>query len=126
MTQQQHQPVPTYAPLPTAVAVRPEGSFRFDGGAGSFFLVGLGASLLSTVTLGLALPWSMCMYFRWQTEHTIVNGRRLRFTGTGGGLFGHYLKWWVLTVVTLGIYSFWVWPRMIRWCTERQDFGAQV
>lgn len=102
---------------------RPEGNFRFDGGAGTFFLVGLGSTLLSLITLGLAAPWAMAMYYRWQTEHTIINGRRLRFTGSGGQLFGQWIKWWLLTVVTLGIYTFWVWPRLIRWCTEKQDFS---
>lgn len=74
------------------------------------------------VTLGLAAPWAVAMYYRWQTNHTIINGRRLRFTGSGGSLFGHYIKWWLLTVITAGIYSFWVVPRMVRWGVEHQDW----
>ena len=119
-------------PAPTSVAVgptvvvntgRPEASFRFDGGAGSYLLVGIGATLLTLCTLGLALPWAICMQYRWRTEHTVINGRRLRFTGTGGGLFGNWIKWWLLSLVTLGIYVFWVVPRLTKWITENQDFA---
>lgn len=116
-----NQPIPAagHGQLQTARNVRP---FEFDGGAGSYFLVGLGSSLLMLVTLGLAAPWAVAMYYRWQTNHTIINGRRLRFTGSGGSLFGHYIKWWLLTVITAGIYSFWVVPRMVRWGVEHQDW----
>jgi uncharacterized membrane protein YjgN (DUF898 family) len=118
---------PNLPQSPAATDVEPQGkTFRFDGGAGSFFAIGLGASLLYVFSFGLALPWCVAMYFRWQSNHTIVNGRRLIFTGTGGSLFGQYLKWWLLCFVTLGIYSFWVWPRMIRWATERQEIGPRV
>jgi uncharacterized membrane protein YjgN (DUF898 family) len=106
--------------MPTS---RPEGAFKFDGGAGSFLLIGIGSVLLVIVTLGIAVPWAVAMYYRWQTNHTIINGRRLRFNGSGGSLFGHYIKWWVLTIITLGIYGFWVWPRMTRWVVEHQDFA---
>src|SRR3954452_2962416 len=102
---------------------RPEAGFRFDGGAGSYLLVGIGATLLALFTLGLALPWAICLQYRWRTEHTIINGRRLRFTGTGGGLFGNWIKWWALTIVTIGIYLFWVVPRLTRWTVEHQDFS---
>ena len=123
----QHAPSPQYPAIPQPQgplpAARPEGSFRFDGGAGSFFLIGLGAVLLVIITLGLAMPWAVAMYYQWQTSHTIVNGRRLRFNGSGGSLFGHYIKWWFLTIITFGIYGFWVWPRMTRWVVEHQDFA---
>jgi uncharacterized membrane protein YjgN (DUF898 family) len=103
--------------------VRPEGGFKFDGGAGSFLLIGIGSTLLFIFTLGLGLPWAVAMYYRWQTNHTIINGRRLRFTGSGGSLFGHYIVWWLLTIITFGIYGFWVWPQMTRWVVEHQDFA---
>ena len=123
----QHAPSPQYPAIPQPQgplpAARPEGSFKFDAGAGSFFLVGLGAVLIFIVTLGIGLPWATAMYYRWQTNHTIINGHRLRFNGSGGNLFGHYIKWWFLTIVTFGIYGFWVWPRMTRWVVEHQDFA---
>ncbi len=55
------------------------------GGAGSYFLVGLGSALLTIFTFNLATPWAICMYFRWAVQHTTVNGQPVRFTGTGLG-----------------------------------------
>ncbi|OAH63627.1 hypothetical protein AYJ66_11115 [Dietzia cinnamea] len=86
-------------------------------------MVGLLATLLTVFTLGLGYPWAAAMRYRWETEHTIVNGQRLKFTGSGSSLFGHYIKWWFLMVITLGIYSFWVIPRMTQWKIEHQEFG---
>ena len=97
--------------------------FQFDGGAGSFFIVGVLSTLLIVCTLGLATPWAVVMRYRWRTNHTIIDGRRLRFTGSGLGLFGNWVKWWALCFVTLGVYMFWVIPRLTRWATEHQDFA---
>jgi uncharacterized membrane protein YjgN (DUF898 family) len=97
--------------------------FQFDGGAGSFLLVGIGSFLLIVFTLGLGTPWAIVMRYRWRTEHTIIDGRRLRFTGSGIGLFGNWIKWWLLCIITVGIYIFWVVPRLTRWTTENQDFA---
>ena len=47
---------------------------------------------ITIVTLGIAYPWGACLLFRWETEHTTINGKRLKFTGTGGSLFFLYLK----------------------------------
>lgn len=108
------------APRPTYQLER---RFRFDGGAGSFLIVGIFSTLLMIFTLGLATPWAIVMRYRWRTTHTIIDGRRLRFTGTGIGLFGNWLKWWLLCIVTLGIYVFWVVPRLTRWTVENQTFA---
>jgi len=97
--------------------------FQFDGGAGSFLLVGIGSFLIMVFTLGLGTPWAIVMRYRWRTEHTIIDGRRLRFTGSGIGLFGNWIKWWLLCIITLGIYIFWVVPRLTKWTTENQDFA---
>lgn len=94
--------------------------FAFDGGAGSYLLVGIGAFLITLFTFGLAAPWAACMFYRWQSHHTLIGGRRIKFTGTGAGLFGHYIIWWLLTLVTFGIYSFWLVPQMTKWAVEHQ------
>ena len=91
---------------------------KFDGKARNFFFVGLAAFLLTILTLGLAFPWATTMLIRWRTDHTIVEGRRLRFRGTGSGLFGKWILWWVFTILTLGLYSLIVWPRYQRWIVE--------
>ena len=95
-------------------------TFQFDGGAGSYLGVGILSALLSVVTFGLGVPWAVAMRYRWQAQHTLINGHRVEFTGSGGSLFGHYLKWWLLCLVTFGIYSFWVVPRLTRWVVEHQ------
>src|SRR4051794_11062196 len=58
-------------------------AFEFDGTAGDFFMVYLLTILLTVITFGLAFPWTCCMFEKWKTEHTLVNGRRLSFNGTG-------------------------------------------
>ena len=91
---------------------------KFDGGAASYFFVGLLSFLVVVLTLGIAAPWAICMVYRWKAEHTLINGHRVQFTGTGAGLFGHWIKWWFFTIITFGIYSFWVQPRLQRWIVE--------
>ena len=109
---------PHQSPDPPAL---PQKSFTFDGGAGSYLLVGIGAFLLTVLTLGLAYPWAVVMRYRWRAEHTLVLGRRVTFTGKGLGLFGNWIKWELLTIITLGIYSFWVVPRLTQWIVEHQE-----
>lgn len=80
--------------------------------------------LLTVCTLGLAVPWAICIQYRWKSQHTIIMGRRVVFTGSGMGLFGSYIKWWFFLVITLGIYSFWFFPRLTRWIVEHQELGS--
>lgn len=71
--------------------------------------------LISTFTLGICVPWSVCYGERWIAKHTIIDGKQLVFDGTGGQLFLQYLKWVLLTIVTLGIYSLWLGIKMKKW-----------
>jgi len=95
--------------------------FTFNGGALSYFGMQILAALVTMVTLGICYPWAVVMQYRWQANHTTVNGTQMRFTGSAAGLFGHWIKWLLLTIVTLGIYSFWVVPRMTKWIVEHQQ-----
>ena len=99
------------------------GSFRFDGGAGSYFGVGILAFFITLLTLGIALPYAIVLKQRWRSEHTIIDGRRLVFLGTGVSLFLNWLKWFLLMVITVGIYSFWVVPRIHKWIVENTDWA---
>lgn len=47
---------------------------------------------ITIFTLGIAYPWGACFLYRWEAEHSTINGKRLKFTGTGGNLFLLYLK----------------------------------
>ena len=88
---------------------------EFDGGAGDFLVTGILAFLVTSISFGICYPWALCMKQKWITEHTIVNGQRLRFEGSAVGLFGNWIKWFFLCTITFGIYSFWVIPELEKW-----------
>lgn len=59
---------------------------------------------ITLFTFGIAYPWGACFLYRWEAEHSIINGKRLKFTGTGGKLFFLYLKLYLgLIGIILGI-----------------------
>lgn len=93
----------------------PDNNSYFDGGVLGFFGIRLLAGLLTLVTLGIGTAWAQRLIIRWETNHTVIDSRRLVFQGTGGSLFGKYLLWGILSVITLGIYSLCVPVRALRW-----------
>lgn len=104
------------------MGVQTEKSY-FDGGL--LQLIGwqiLGA-LVTTLTFGICYPWAICMIYRWEAKHTVINGRRLKFTGTATQLFGNWIKWLLLTLITLGIYSFWLNIKLMQWKTKHTVFA---
>ncbi len=107
------------APLPAG-----EGSY-FDGN--TFQLIGYSilAALLSAVTLGIAVPWIVCMVQGWQTRHTVINGRRLNFNGHGHQLIGKYLLWLFLTLITFGIYGIWLGLGMKKWVVKHTFYADE-
>ena len=50
-------------------------NFRFDGGAGSYILTALIGWFITLISFGLAYPWALCMFHKWRTKHTIINGK---------------------------------------------------
>lgn len=95
----------------------------FDGGGLDFIGTGILSFLVTFLTFGICAPWGICMYFKWETEHTIVDGRRMKFTGSAFGLFGLWIKWWALSVITLGIYGFWMYPDLRRWIAKNTQLS---
>ena len=95
----------------------------FDGGLLQQIGWSILAGLLSMITLGLGVPWGVCMLQRWEAKHTVIEGRRLKFNGTGMQLFGTYIKWFLLTIITLGIYSFWLGIKMKKWVVKHTEFA---
>ena len=71
--------------------------------------------LVTTLTLGICLPWAYTMIYNWEIKHTLVSGHRLAFDGTAIGLFGQWIKWLLLTIITLGIYGLWVGIKLKKW-----------
>ena len=79
----------------------------FDGAVLGLLGINILTTLLTVFTLGICLPWAICIKQDWVTKHTVIEGKRLKFTGTALGLFGNWIKILLLCVITLGIYSFW-------------------
>jgi uncharacterized membrane protein YjgN (DUF898 family) len=94
----------------------------FDGGLLSLIGWNILGTLITVCTLGICLPWAYCMVYKWEANHTVINGQRLRFTGTAMQLFGNWIKWLLLTIVTIGIYGFWVSIKLKKWKTKHTHF----
>ncbi len=94
----------------------------FDGGLGSYIGLQITNVLIVIFTVGLGTPWVIVRSYRWEIEHSVIEGKRLMFNGSAGSLFTHWILWWFLTVITLGIYSFWVHIKVIEWKTEHTYF----
>lgn len=87
----------------------------FDGNGLTLLGMYIVSAILCTITLGLATPWRLCKIKRWEKEHTVIDGKRLKFTGKGGSLLGHWILWEFLTIITVGIYAFFVHVALKKW-----------
>lgn len=97
---------------------------KFVGGLGGLLGNMIIASLITTLTLGLATPWAICRIVRYVMNNSIVEGKRLHFVGKGGSLIGNWIKWFLLTLITFGIYGFWVPIKVVNWVVENTQFDA--
>ena len=90
----------------------------FDGGL--LFVIWLSISnfFIVVFTFGICTPWAITRSYKWEIEHSVVDGKRLVFDGKAINLFAHWLKWMFLTLITLGIYSFWVKIKVLEWKTK--------
>jgi len=95
----------------------------FDGGLLSFIGWWILGFILIVCTLGLGVPWALCMIYGWEANHTVIEGRRLKFNGTGASLFLNWIKWFLLCIITLGIYSFWVFIALKKWRVKNTSFA---
>ena len=95
----------------------------FDGGLLQLIGWQILSGIVTMLTLGICYPWAICMLYRWEAKHTVINGRRLKFTGTAMQLFGNWIKWILLTIITLGIYAFWLNIKLIQWKTKHTEFA---
>lgn len=98
----------------------------FDGGLLQLIGWQILGGLITALTLGICYPWAVCMIYRWEAKHTVINGRRLRFDGTATQLFGNWIKWLLLTLITIGIYGFWLNIKLIKWKTKHTVFADQT
>ena len=98
-------------------------NFLFDGEAGSFILTALICWFITLISFGLAYFWALCMFHKWRTDRTTINGKRLKFNGTGFSLIFLWIKWWFLSLITFGFYIFWVIPSLNKWVVEHTDYA---
>lgn len=95
----------------------------FDGGLVELIFLRLAGFLITIFTLGICYPWALCLVYRWEINHTVVEGRRLKFNGTAIQLFGNWIKWLLLTYITCGIYSFWLGIALKKWKVAHTEFA---
>ena len=74
------------------------------------------------ITLGLAMPWVICMDQRWHLNNMIIDGKQVIFEGTGKKFFWRYILWCFLTIITLGLCAYWMAVKMLRWDAKYTHF----
>ena len=79
----------------------------FDSAFVPYFKVYFLYGLLSAVTLGMLLPFSMKQIMKYVQEHKVYGGNRLKFDGTGAQFYGTFILGGILSCITFGIYSIW-------------------
>lgn len=94
----------------------------FDGGLLQLIGWSLLGMIITSLTLGICYPWALCMVYKWQINHTVIEGKRLEFTGSAWSLFGQWIKWLLLTIITFGIYGFWLGIALEKWKVENTKF----
>lgn len=100
-----------------------ENKTYFDGEVSEAVGISILSILISIITAGIGFPWVACMSYRWQINHTVIEGRRLKFSGRPESLFGNWIKWVLLTIITCGIYGFWVPVKLEQWKVENTSFA---
>lgn len=65
----------------------------FDGNGFQYAGFSLLTTLIAIFTLGFGIPWANCLVIRWETRHTVIDGKRLRFNGSAGRLFVKMIVW---------------------------------
>ena len=97
----------------------------FDGGLLQLIGWRIIGSLITLLTFGICYPWAICLIYKWEAKHTVINGKRLVFTGTAMGLSGSWIKWLLLTIITFGIYSFWLSIKLKQWKIKHTEFETK-
>ncbi len=95
---------------------------KFTGGLLGLIGISILQGVICAFTLGIGIPWAVCIKQSWIAKHTIIEGKQLTFDGNGAQLFGNYIKWLVVTVITFGIYSFWIVIKIKAWTVSHTHF----
>lgn len=98
------------------------GESYFDGKLLQLIGWNILAFFMNVFTLGIAVPFSMCLMMKWKMKHQVILGRRLSFNGNVLQLIGRYLLWLLLSVITFGIYAFWLGIKLKKWETKHINY----
>lgn len=96
----------------------------FDGNSFQRFLWRTLGFLITVCTAFIGLPWAMCLIYRWEINHTVIDGRRLVFDGKGKQLFGRYMLWLLLTLLTAFIFIIFLLVKIKRWKMMHTHFKS--
>ena len=89
-------------PLSAPPAVEYQKSY-FDGTGFQLMGWNILCSIIIFITFGFGAAWASCLKLRWETSHTVVNGKRLYFNGTAAQLFGKMIAWEIIVGLILSI-----------------------
>ena len=98
------------------------GVSKFDGNILQYIGTNILSFIIKVFTLGILIPYSICLKQNYLVKHTIILGKRQYFDGKAWQLFGQYIKWFLLIILTLGIYSFWVRISLKRWVVKHTHY----
>ncbi|MGI5841923.1 MAG: DUF898 family protein [Christensenellales bacterium] len=98
---------------------------KFTGGVLEMIGYEILISLATALTFGLAFPFVVALYLRWEARNTFIEGRQLEFVGSGSELFAKYIIWLLLTFITFGIYGFWLRVKFLQWKTANTRLAGQ-
>lgn len=94
------------------------GKSVFDGNMWQYIGWKILGKIITFLTLGICYPLAVCLVYKWEVKHTVINGRRLSFDGRGIQLFGKWILWYFLTIITLGIYGFFMSIKVKGWIVK--------
>lgn len=89
-------------PIGAPPAVEYQKSY-FDGTGFQLMGWNILCSIIIFITFGFGAAWASCLKLRWETSHTVVNGKRLYFNGTAAQLFGKMIAWEIIVGLILSI-----------------------
>lgn len=89
-------------PISTPPAVEYQKSY-FDGTGFQLMGWNILCAIVIFITFGFGAAWASCLKLRWETSHTVVNGKRLYFNGTAAQLFGKMIAWEIICGLILAV-----------------------
>ncbi len=87
----------------------------FDGGLVGFIVLQITNLFITLLSIGIAYPYVIARSFKWEVEHTVINGKRLKFNGTGRSLVWFWIKWAFILLITVGFALPWYFLSVMDW-----------